>query len=191
MLTILDNFLDAQTVRQINAEWPLDSWSQKSATTSKKWSSPNLPPAARAVVDGFDIQWLERVTGIPDLIADPDLFGAGLHCIPPGGFLHLHVDFNRHPQGWHRRVNVLIYLNEAWPGEWGGDLQYGLGEASILIPPMAGRCVVFETTDASWHGHPHPLKCPPDRLGRSLALYFYTREPPAEPAHSTIYRGNA
>jgi hypothetical protein len=70
---------------------------------------------------------VEKVTKIQGLFADPELFGAGLHCIPRKGFLNMHVDFNAHPKGWHRRVNVLIYLNEEWRDEWNGHLQLGIG----------------------------------------------------------------
>jgi Rps23 Pro-64 3,4-dihydroxylase Tpa1-like proline 4-hydroxylase len=189
-LTIINGFLDAATVRQINAEWPIE-WHRQERDTARKWSSTKLGPTARRVVEDFNARELPRlecITGIKGLMPDPDLFGAGLHCIPPGGFLHMHVDFNRHPNGWHRRVNVLIYLNEDWPGEYGGQLLYGLGEETISVAPRAGRCVIFNTTEDSWHGHPYPLKCPADRERRSLALYFYTEGAPPHPPHSTIYR---
>jgi hypothetical protein len=39
---------------------------------------------------------------------------------------------------------------------------------------------MFSTTDYSYHGHPDPLSCPPDRSRRSLALYYYTNGRPAE-----------
>jgi hypothetical protein len=115
---------------------------------------------------------VEKVTKIQGLFADPELFGAGLHCIPRKGFLNMHVDFNAHPKGWHRRVNVLIYLNES----------------AKFISPLGGRCVIFETNDKSWHGHPLPLACPRKVQRRSLALYLYTKEPPQGRLHTTIYQ---
>lgn len=188
MITIIDNYLPPETVAQINREWPADGqWTKKVRPTSLKWTTTNLPPAADKVAKSIDVKWLSRLTGIKGLLADPELFGGGLHCIPQGGFLKMHVDFNEHPNGWHRRVNLLIYLNENWNPEWGGDLQYGL-ESPVLVSPIAGRCVVFETNETSWHGHPEPLKCPPDRQRRSLALYFYTETKPEAEAHTTIYK---
>jgi hypothetical protein len=47
------------------------------------------------------------------------------------------------------------------------------------ILPVANRCVVFDTTDTSYHGHPEPLACPPDRTRRSLALYYYSSGRPS------------
>jgi Rps23 Pro-64 3,4-dihydroxylase Tpa1-like proline 4-hydroxylase len=131
---------------------------------------------------------VEKVTKIQGLFADPELFGAGLHCIPRKGFLNMHVDFNAHPKGWHRRVNVLIYLNEEWRDEWNGHLQLGMGESAKFISPLGGRCVIFETNDKSWHGHPLPLACPRKVQRRSLALYLYTKEPPQGRLHTTIYQ---
>jgi Rps23 Pro-64 3,4-dihydroxylase Tpa1-like proline 4-hydroxylase len=85
-------------------------------------------------------------------------------------------------------VNVLIYLNERWENSWGGHLQLGIDDNAKNIAPIGGRCVIFETNEQSWHGHPDPLACPEDIQRRSLALYFYTKEPPSGEAHTTIYR---
>lgn len=185
---VLDNFIAPEVVAAINAEWPTDAWLREDGSFNRKWSRSALTPTAQRVAASIDPAWLSEVTGIPGLFADPDLFGAGLHCIPPGGFLKMHVDFNRHPKGWHRRVNVLVYLNEVWQDEWRGHLQLGVGSDAKRIAPLGGRCVVFETNDASWHGHPEPLACPDDRQRRSIALYYYTAKPPKGDAHSTIYR---
>ena len=185
--TVIDGFLDANTVARINAEWPAESWHKEDCRAQKKWSTSRLPPTAREIARNFPVSKVEELTGIRGLFQDRKLFGAGLHCIPRGGFLKMHVDFNRHPRGWHRRVNVLIYLNQEWRDEWGGHLELGL-ENRAQIAPFGGRCVVFETNDDTWHGHPEPLNCPENVQRRSMALYFYTRQPPAEPAHTTIYR---
>lgn len=149
--SVIDNFISAATVRKINEEWPKEWALVEDGSFNKKWSTTKLPPTARDVADGLQTSLVELVTGIHDLFPDPELFGAGLHCIPPGGFLKMHVDFNQHPKGWHRRANVLIYLNEDWRKDWGGQLQLGLGEHAKKIVPIAGRCVIFETNENSWH----------------------------------------
>lgn len=182
---VIDDFLDRETVRQINAEWPT-KWDKEQGSYQRKWSNEELPPTARSVVDSISPALVERVTGLEGLFKDPGNFGAGLHCIPHGGFLKMHVDFNVHPEGWHRRANMLIYLNEDWNPKWGGALKLGKkGQRSI--DPLGGRCVIFETNEQSWHGHPEPLRCPTNRERRSLAIYFYSEtEPDADP-HSTVY----
>lgn len=187
---ILDNLIDHDTVEAINAEWPSD-WEKEDGRFTKKWSSAKLPPTARKLADAVDINEVERLTGVYGLIDDPGLYGGGLHCIPEGGFLKMHCDFNAHPNGWHRRINMLIYFNFAWQSAWGGQLILSKDGTTdpgktVSIEPVSGRCVLFETNNRSWHGHPTPVVG--DRQRRSMALYFYTEQPPEEPPHSTIYR---
>ena len=142
--------------------------------------------------------WLSRATGIPDLLYDPWYFGGGTHENRHGQDLDAHVDFNRHPvTGWHRRLNLIVYLNHEWQEDWGGCLELHSDPRSPddqvrAIAPLFNRGVVFETTEWSWHGFPR-IHLPEDRRGlsrKSVALYFYTSERPAEELadpHSTIY----
>merc|ERR1711871_1444675 len=82
-----------------------------------------------------------------------------------------------------RRVNTFIFLNDEWRDEFGGHLELwnrNMTQCQVRIAPTMGRFVVFSTTDFSYHGHPYPLKAPPGRSRRSIALYFYTAECPTE-----------
>lgn len=138
------------------------------------------------------------ITGIDGLLYDPWYFGGGTHENRQGQDLDAHVDFNRHPaQRWHRRLNLIVYLNHEWNDDWGGSLQLHSDPRSrdnrvITITPKFNRAVMFETTETSWHGFPR-IALPEGKqtLSRkSVALYFYTRERPAEEigrTHSTIY----
>ncbi len=144
------------------------------------------------------LDWLSAATGIPGLLYDPWYFGGGTHENRDGQELDAHVDFNRHPEtGWHRRLNLIVYLNREWDDAWGGSLELHsdprAGDDRVsLVTPLFNRCVAFETTEWSWHGFSR-IRLPDDRRGlsrRSIALYFYTHERPAEeqaPSHSTIY----
>lgn len=184
---VIDGFLSPEVVREINAQWPSDEhWKKEDGRATRKWSTNALPPAARAVVDAFDVGVVEDAIGVPGILPDPD--GGALHAIPRGGFLNMHYDFNIHAvKGWRRRANALIYLNEVWDDAWNGHLQLGLKDEK-LIAPLGGRCVIFETNKRSWHGHPLPLMCPPDKQRRSLAIYVYTDDAdPAEKRHTTVY----
>ncbi|MBS0582666.1 MAG: 2OG-Fe(II) oxygenase [Proteobacteria bacterium] len=139
-----------------------------------------------------------RITDIDDLLYDPWYFGGGTHENRHGQDLDTHVDFNRHPLNrWHRRLNLIVYLNHEWRDDWGGALQLhsdprSAGDRIIAITPRFNRAVIFETTEASWHGFPR-IALPTERQAltrKSVALYFYTKDRPTEETagtHSTIY----
>ncbi|MBS0589837.1 MAG: 2OG-Fe(II) oxygenase, partial [Proteobacteria bacterium] len=125
-------------------------------------------------------------------------FGGGTHENRQGQDLDAHVDFNRHPANrWHRRLNLIVYLNREWHDAWGGSLQLhsdprSADNRTITITPLFNRAVIFETTEASWHGFAR-IALPQEKIAltrKSIALYFYTKaRPPEETAatHSTIY----
>ena len=131
------------------------------------------------------VKFLERLTGIRNLIPDPVERGGGVHIIQRGGYLKAHTDFPFHPnlRLW-RRVNVLLYLNEYWNEEWGGGLQlwnntddeYKTSASKKSISPLLNRMIVFRTDNHSLHGHPEPLNCPEDVQRVSIALYYYTSD---------------
>jgi Rps23 Pro-64 3,4-dihydroxylase Tpa1-like proline 4-hydroxylase len=141
------------------------------------------------------LDFLEILTGIKGVIPDPYFQGGGLHQIVPGGKLGVHADFNKHPKlNLDRRINVLIYLNKDWKEEYGGHFELWNSEmtqAEQKILPIFNRCAIFNTTSWSFHGHPTPLTCPPDRTRKSIATYYYTNGRPEEEAmeaHSTLFR---
>ncbi len=136
------------------------------------------------------LEFLTELTGIEGLMPDPYFEGGGCHEILPGGYLKLHADFNKHRRTrLDRRLNVLIYLNKDWKEEYGGHFEmwnHDMSECTKKILPVFNRMAIFTTTDFSYHGHPEPLACPPDRSRRSIALYYYTNGRPAEEVNSEL-----
>ena len=144
------------------------------------------------------LQALGKITGIDGLIYDPWYLGGGTHENRDGMSLDPHVDFNFHPsERWHRRLNLIIYLNPEWEPSWGGNLEifrdpHADVRASRMFAPTFNHCVIFETSEKSWHGFDQ-IHLPPERstlTRRSIALYFYTKDRPAEetaPRHTTYY----
>jgi len=212
---VIDDFLTGEFVSQLNRNFPDFSVKKKSGSThipvvlpdgseaqlGKEWLSREqlVSLLYRRLYWELNsnpfVSLLEKVTGIPGLLADPHLAGGGVHNTSPGGYLKVHSDFNKHPQyGLDRRLNLLIYLNEDWLDEYGGHLELwtkDMGSCVQKIAPIAGRCVIFRTTSTSFHGHPHPLACPPDRSRRSIALYYYSNgRPPEEDSreHGTLWQ---
>ncbi|MDP8984187.1 MAG: 2OG-Fe(II) oxygenase [Pseudomonadota bacterium] len=138
------------------------------------------------------VSYLEKMTGIGGLLADPSYFGGGLHKIQAGGFLEIHADFNHLKRyNLERRLNLLLYLNKNWDPSYQGDLELWDRPSMkrvVSVAPIFNRCVVFSTTKESLHGHPLPLATPPDVDRMSIALYYYTNTwVPATEEHSTLY----
>jgi len=141
------------------------------------------------------VEFLEGLSSIDGLIPDPYFVGGGFHETGRGGKLGIHADFRINDKlKLHRRMNVIIYLNEDWKDEYGGFLELWdrkMTRRESATAPILNRCVIFNTDADSYHGHPDPLTTPDGVFRRSMALYYYTAS--AEiykevPAHSTIYR---
>lgn len=127
------------------------------------------------------VAFLERLTGIEDLLPDWSMDGGGLHQTLRGGHLNIHADFTTHHthENWARRVNILLYLNEEWPDEWGGKLELwdkDMTACQARVTPAGNRMLIFTTDVDTFHGHPDGLTCPPDQARRSMALYYFTEE---------------
>ncbi|MDX2266805.1 MAG: 2OG-Fe(II) oxygenase [Bryobacter sp.] len=144
--------------------------------------------------------FIGTISGIAHLLYDPDYVGGGTHENLTGQALDIHIDFNYHPRThWHRRLNLILFLNRTWAEDWGGVLElhrnpWGPVEEDEVaqVLPVWNRCVIFETTEHSWHGFPK-IHLPPDAAvpsRRSIAVYHYTAERPAEQlaaSHGTVY----
>ena len=201
---VIDNFLPETILDNILEEFPKPGeikWKQFDAVTEKKLASNSelqMGEKTRLLLYQLNsstfINFLENLTGITGIIPDPHFVGGGLHQIEPGGYLKIHADFNRHKKlQLDRRLNLLIYLNKNWREEYGGhfemwDTQMTRCEKKVL--PIFNRCVIFSTTDFSYHGHPNPLNCPEGWTRKSLALYYYSNGRPASEVsakHSTLF----
>lgn len=145
------------------------------------------------------LEFVSRLSGIPDLILDPKLFGGGTHDNQHGQELDAHVDFNYdESQQLHRRLNLIVYMNKEWRGDWGGGLEIHsdprdpANNRISTYEPLFNRCVMFETNEYSWHGFPK-IHLPPEKrhLSRkSISIYLYTKTRPAgeiAPMHGTFY----
>lgn len=162
-----------------------------SNTVPDSWGATLRAVAEELCAPAF-VAYLERLTGIEDLMADWTMDGGGLHQTLRGGHLNIHADFTTHHdhENWARRVNILLYLNEEWPTAWGGQLELWDPEMTACrakVAPKGNRMLVFTTSEDSFHGHPDALTCPPGEARRSLALYYFTEEDHAV-RRSTNYR---
>jgi 2OG-Fe(II) oxygenase superfamily len=203
---LLEDFLEADVAMEMAEQFPkpsTDAWTQyKHANENKLGMAKRqlFPPALAAVTDELNspefVAWVSELTGIPGLKADSMLEGGGLHQSGPGGYLNVHTDFSMHHfhTNWHRRVNLIVYLNVAWEEQWGGSIELWerkdgkMARCAVKYPPLLNHALIFTTDEKSLHGFPDPLTCPDGESRKSLALYYYTVEPDRKVAvHSTDY----
>lgn len=145
------------------------------------------------------LEILSKITGIQNLIYDPDYYGGGTHESLHGERLLPHIDYNYHPKtGYYRRLNLLIFLNPEWQQQWGGELELHSdpldpdNDQVVSCPVSKNNCTILETTSSSWHGFP-VIELPADKRHlsrRSIAVYYYTENPPSSDTNlnrSTVY----
>lgn len=202
---VFDDFLPEPVLDAVLAEFPKPQdadWFAFDSATERKLATKDdtvMGSATRHVLAELNssafVDFLEQLTGIEGIVPDPHFVGGGLHQIERGGHLKVHADFNRHPRtDLERRLNVLIYLNRNWKDEYGGAFELwnrDMSSCEAKIMPLFNRCVIFSTTSTSFHGHPEPLTCPEGETRKSMALYYYTRDRPAEErnaAHNTLFQ---
>ncbi|MBE9042808.1 2OG-Fe(II) oxygenase [Pleurocapsales cyanobacterium LEGE 10410] len=202
---VIDNFLPEPILNRVLQEFPSpetidwktfdNSAEKKLASTSELQMGENTRLLLQQLNSSTFINFLEQLTGIEGIIPDPHYLGGGLHQIEQGGYLKIHVDFNRHKRlRLDRRLNLLIYLNKDWQEEYGGHFEMwntDMTKCEKKILPIFNRCVIFNTTDFSFHGHPEPLNCPENRTRKSLALYYYSNGRPASEVadgHTTVFK---
>lgn len=199
---VIDDFLEPGVVEAAVAEFPPlnhEQWTNYIHVNERKFShtdpdtwGPTLQSILEELNSSRFVEFVGNLLGVDDLIADPSLEGGGLHQSVRGGFLNIHADFTVHPhhRNWQRRANIILYLNEDWQPEYGGDIELwstDMKECVRKVSPIANRALIFTTDPTSFHGHPEPMRCPEDVARRSLALYYFSVE--EDPmVRSTEYR---
>lgn len=184
---VLDDFLPPLVAEGLLSDFheKRDGWKhyhhyneRKSAVTELDEMPPHTRTVMQDLLSQQMINFVAELTGITGLISDPDLEGAGMHRVEPGGHLNIHTDFLTHTKkrSWRREINLLIYLNKDWEDDWNGNLELWDAEMKSCVhsvPPAFNRCVIFNTIPGSYHGHPHKLACPPGENRKHILLYYY------------------
>ncbi len=203
----VDEFLEPEFAREVAASYPTFEAAQGQGhafdfVNEKKKvqiSDPSRFPGPvqrlhEAISSPEFLADVSAVTGIDNLLVDDTLAGAGMHVTGPQGRLDVHVDFNLiEKQQLHRRLNILIYLNPEWHRSWGGEVELWdqhVKRRHHAFSPTLARCVIFETSERSFHGVT-AVTCPEHVVRRSFAAYYYTKEAPAGwdgRSHSTVFR---
>lgn len=205
---VIDDFLDADFLQDLLAAFPAFERGNaigddgeaggKSTVDRIKALGPAYARLDEVIRSAGFLAWLGEVTGIDNLLYDPWYLGGGTHENRNGMSLDAHVDFNYHPsERWHRRLNLIVYLNPLWDEAWGGSFELFLdphtdAKPSRSVVPLLNRCVIFETSERSWHAF-NAIRLPESQqhlTRRSIALYFYTKDRPEHEVtarHTTFY----
>lgn len=195
---VVPDVLPVEVARAIAAEFPPIAdrhWLLEGPGMAKHSGDPNVekvsmsderwfPPLIRHVMHEFNsatmVAFLATLTGMDRLIVDPSFGGCGLHSTGRGGRLMIHADSDRHPNPQlHQIFNMIYYATPDWQPEWGGGLELWDKTGKTLVKtvtPAFNSMVIFFTGSRSFHGHPHPITCPPGIRRNSLAAYYYTTE---------------
>ena len=203
----IDEFLDPGFAREVAAAYPtygdargrghefraINEKNKVQITDSAAFPEP-VKELDRVLSGRSFLEDLEYITEIDHLLSDPQLRGGGMHITGPRGRLDVHVDFNYvEARKLHRRLNILVYLNEDWKDEWGGAVELWDDKVRTCVhsfKPALNRCVVFATSEISFHGV-EPVTCPEGTQRISFAAYYYTKEAPASwdgTKHSTVFK---
>lgn len=206
---VIDDFFERSFAERLLADFPrfdphlatneLGMAGRKAVNTNIREISPAYQELYELIASKPFLEFVSQLSGIPGLISDPRMFGGGTHDNQHGQELDPHVDFNYdESEELHRRLNLIVYLNQEWKTEWGGALEIHSNPRDPRqnrirsYDPLFNRCVMFETNEHSWHGFPR-IDLPDDQrhLSRkSISIYLYAKARPAEeivPMHGTFY----
>ena len=184
---VQEAFLDAEHARQISADFPntFSGWHVYNNPIEVKYTNNDVGSMPESIQRFFalmasdaQVRYMRDLTGIPDLVPDPHLHGAGMHVCPRHGRLGIHLDYEKHPiSAMQRRVNIIYFVctddGKGWDQAWNGALELWAPNAcGARIFPMHNRAAIFNTTEESWHGVPAKVTCPAGVYRKSLAFYY-------------------
>lgn len=176
---IIPNAIPAALCRATEASWPdqyWPFWHRYNGKTANKYGSMDrlrLPPACIAALDALAIAFSDY---IEDSFIDYDLHAAGMHMLPPGGFLARHLDAEIHPiRKWTRTHSIVMSVNSQWnANKYGGELVIETADGEFAIEPKQGQAIVFETP-GTWH-RVNPVSVSAIESRKTLALFAWSTD---------------
>lgn len=177
---VQDNWAPQHLLRAVSATWPAADWEHWHCYDNGKRASkcpPSfLPPAADLLLKRMLDLTVADLLQVGGAFPDYALHGGGLHDMPAGSRLGIHVDAERHPiRPWQRVASAVLFCEPDWQECWGGNLELWNGPESgavIKIEPKYGRLVLF-ATDMAYHGVPKPISAGAERSRKTLAAFFW------------------
>ena len=153
-MIVIHNAVVPSVLRSLSiADWPDMNWpgwhayqTDDSLKYASRYGIDELPHSARIC-----LSCMAARMGEVDSNSFPDfsLHGAGLHEIPPSGYLNMHLDSDHHPvRNWRREYSAVLFVDQRWDEDWGGGFNL---RGHDTVYPAFNTMIVFSTTDHSWH----------------------------------------
>lgn len=196
---ILDDVLPEKMAREIAAAFPAcNTLVERDSLRENKFVgvelekySPLVGEALLAFQDNRVIAAVGKISGIPDLRADPSLYAAGLSAMKTGNFLNPHLDNSHDGDGrLYRALNILYYASPDWPADQGGNLELWDPRVRQPVPVHSrfNRLVVMQTNAHSWHS---VSRVTGQGQRNCLSNYYFSAHPPSGKPyrHVTVFAG--
>ena len=153
-------------------------------------------PLLEAIIYAFQdpriVSAIGAITGLADLMPDPDLYAGGISLMTQGHYLNPHLD-NSHDKDRanYRVLNLLYYVTPGWEDEFGGHLELwdqGPGKPQRTLHSRFNRLVVMQTDERSWHSVSQVRH---DGRRCCVSNYYFAPRPAGRDAayHVTSFRG--
>jgi Rps23 Pro-64 3,4-dihydroxylase Tpa1-like proline 4-hydroxylase len=153
---------------------------------------PLLEEAVYAFQDPRVLEQVARISGLPALEPDVDLYAGGISAMSKGAYLRPHLD-NSHDKDRqrYRVLNLLYYVTPGWQDGYGGSLQLwddGLRGKPRTFPSLFNSLVIMLTNKASWHSVNEVRH---DGRRCCVSNYYFSRQSPDDHDyfHATSFRG--
>lgn len=176
---IVDDWAEPELVRAADAEWPEPYWPHWHRYDNGKLATKDPlrhPPACAELIRRMLCLPVSEFLGIDGTFGDWHCHGGGLHGMPPGSSLGVHLDSDHHPMtGWVRACNAVLYVNPVWDEHCGGEFELwdARGDQCVRqIAPRFNRLVLFEPSDVSWHS---VARVRGEESRKTLAVFFWRR----------------
>lgn len=196
----VDDLLPLNVAMEVVSRFPTDKnlWHQRDSFRERKKTFAKLDaadPLILAVTESFHtdevVAAISRITALPNLEPDADLYAGGISLMERGDFLNPHID-NSHDKtrSRYRRLNLLYYVSPYWALEKGGNLE--LWERTVRRPltltSAFNRLIVMETDRNSWHSVSPVIA---DESRCCVSNYYFSTESPdtSEYYHVTSFMG--
>lgn len=196
---IVDGVLPEDVAHRIHAAFPaVERMRLMSSFRERKYTSKALENMDLLIHDAlFAFQAPEviaevtRITGIRDMVGDPQLYAGGISAMTRGQFLNPHIDNSHDFEGRrYRALNLLYYVTPNWQAADGGNLELWDPHVRerVEITSFFNRLVIMQTNQTSWHS---VNAVNGDRARCCVSNYYFSPHSPngREVHHVTFFQG--